>query len=246
MRLGRLPTKFDARTLKLANYLSDTLPTPKIRVNWDVHLKNLGVMLNDQLGDCTIASVAHMIQVWSSMNGAQRIISDADVLKAYEGACGYNPADPSTDRGGVELDVLNYWRTVGIGGDKLFAFAAVNYLNRKRMKQAIDLFGGVYLGLALPVSAQGQEIWTVPSYGVHGQGAPGSWGGHAVPVVDFTPTGLVVITWGRLLTMTWKFLETYCEEAYALLSQDWAPGGRPAPSGFALGQLQTDLGAIVK
>jgi hypothetical protein len=78
-----------------------------------------------------------------------------------------------------------------------------------------------YIGLALPISAQNQDVWAVPPGGSAGEGSPGSWGGHAVPIVAYDSRGLTVITWGATKRMTWQFLDTYCDEAYALLSQDW-------------------------
>ena len=244
LKLGRLPAKHDLRTLTLSKYLPDTLPEPHLRVNWGAKLSNLGMMQNDALGICTIAAAGHMIQAWTANVGNQVVLPDSEIIRGYMGACGYDPKDPNTDRGGIELDVLNYWRKVGVGGRKIFAFAKVNWMNRKYLKLAIDLFGGVYTGIALPITAQGQEVWSVPAYGPHGQGAPGTWGGHAVPLVDYGPGGVTCITWGQKKTMSWKFVETYFEEAYAVLSTDWVDGTRTAPSGFAFDELQKDLAAI--
>jgi hypothetical protein len=105
---------------------------------------------------------------------------------------------------------------------------------------AVYMFGGCYIGVLLPQSAQGQPIWSVPPMGPTGPGAPGSWGGHAVPVVAYDARGLTVITWGAMLRMTWQFWETYCDEAYAILSQDWLEKNE-APSGFDMATLQADL-----
>ena len=80
--------------------------------------------------------------------------------------------------------------------------------------------------------------------GTTGDGAPGSWGGHAVPVVAYDSRSLTVVTWGALQTMTWGFWAAYCDEAYAILSPDYLEqkGGQSiAPSGFNLTQLRDDL-----
>ncbi|HYB25349.1 MAG TPA: hypothetical protein VEF89_01915 [Solirubrobacteraceae bacterium] len=37
------------------------------------------------------------------------------------------------------------------------------------------------IGIALPVTAQGQTEWTVVGDGKTGNSAPGSWGGHGIP-----------------------------------------------------------------
>ena len=103
---------------------------------------------------------------------------------------GYKPSDPSTDRGAVELDVLRYWRKTGVGGYKIDAFVALEPKNHLHVQAAVDLFGGSYIGLALPVSAQQQKVWSVPPGGPTGTGAPGSWGGHAVVVEAYDAHGL--------------------------------------------------------
>ncbi len=71
---------------------------------------------------------------------------------------------------------------------------------------------------------------------------PGSWGGHAVPVIAYDASGLTCITWGALKRMTWAFWDAYCDEAYACLSRDWAAAR--APSGFDWAALDADLGGF--
>jgi hypothetical protein len=58
-------------------------------------------------------------------------------------------------------------------------------------------------------------MWSVPPSGTGGDGAPGSWGGHAAP------RSLTVVTWGALQTMTWGFWAPDRDEAYAILSPDY-------------------------
>ncbi len=243
MKLGKKPAKVDPRTLKMAAYLTAELPPAPAEVPVP-DMRHLGMMLNDQLGDCTCAGAAHMVQAWTASNGAEYVISDADVLKAYEGSCGYNPSDPGSDQGGVELDVLNYWRTTGVGGHKIAAFVALEPGNREHLKAACWLFGGCYLGVQLPVTAQNQIVWSL-SIATGGPDAePNSWGGHAVPIVGYNETGPICITWGAPKQMTWSWFDVYCEEAYAVLSADWVQDGKPAPSGFDLAALQADLKAV--
>jgi hypothetical protein len=243
--MGRKPAKHDPRTLKLSRYLTpEILATPPPRVDWSADASSFGPMGNDVMGDCTIAAPGHLIQCWSAANGAQIILPDAAIVAAYSAVGGYVPGDASTDNGAFELDVLNYWRQTGVGGHKILAYVAVDPANRRHVEIAMNLFGGLYAGLSLPLSAQEEEVWTVPNSGPVGTGAPGSWGGHAVPWVNYGPLGVVCVTWGALKTMTWNFAAAYTEELYACLSDDWAPGGRVAPNGFDLAALQADLAAV--
>ena len=106
------------------------------------------------------------------------------------------------------------------------------------------LFGGIDIGLELPISAQKQigKTWDVPRGGATGNGEPGSWGGHCVTIYDYDGNGkFVCCTWGQLQKMTAKFLQTYCDnEAFAVVSKLWVSRGK-CPSGFDLGQLLADV-----
>ena len=243
MKLGKKAARHDARTLKLSDYLDPSLNPPDTS-DWASKMSNLGMMLNDSLGDCTCAGAGHLIQQWSAANGSQIIVPDSDILKAYQAVGGYVPGDSSTDNGAVEIDVLKYWQKTGIGGYKIGAFVSINPKNKKHLQLANAFFGGAYFGIALPVTAQTQEVWTMPDGGLTGDGAPGSWGGHAVPMGAYDLDGLTVITWGQEKKATWDFVSEYCDEAYCIISPEWTDGTKPAPSGFNLTQLQSDLAGV--
>ncbi|HEY2900300.1 MAG TPA: hypothetical protein VGL59_06980 [Polyangia bacterium] len=241
LKLGKNPARHDPRTLQMANYL--TLPTIPAACDWTKKAaSSWGMMLNDKLGDCTCAAAGHITQAWTANAGPQELtISDGDVEKAYEAVGHYKPGHPNTDQGAVEMDVLQYWRKHGIGGHKIKAYVALEPKNHQHVMAAVDLFGGSYIGVSLPVSAQKQTIWSVPPGGATGTGAPGSWGGHAVVIEAYDGHGLTCITWGQPKRMTWSFWDTYCDEAYALLSDLWAPKSKEAPSGFDMAALNSDL-----
>jgi hypothetical protein len=243
-KLGKKPARHDPRTLQMANYLGIThLPDIPATRDWTSKATAAwGMMLNDQLGDCTCAAAAHITQVWSANEGPIEItLPDAEVLKAYEAVGHYKPGNPASDQGAVEMDVLRYWRKHGIGGYQIKAYVALEPKNHEHIRAAVNLFGGSYIGLALPVSAQNQKVWSVPPGGASGKGAPGSWGGHAVVVEAYDSHGLTCITWGQKKRMTWSFWDTYCDEAYAVLSDLWAPKAKQAPSGFDFATLEADL-----
>ena len=243
MRLGKKKAKHDPRTLQMANYLQ--LPKiPNARA-WASKLsKPLGVMKNDSLGDCTCAAMGHAVQTWTANASKEVTPSDNDIVAAYSAVGGYVPGNPGTDNGAVELDVLNYWRKTGLSGKKIAAYVATEPQNLVHVKAAIELFGGCYIGLALPISAQSQKVWSVPSGGLHGNGTPGSWGGHAVWVLAYDTHTLTCITWGKLQKMTWQFWGNFCDEAYGILSPDWIKKSGKSPSGFDINQLMTDLNLI--
>ena len=156
MKLGKNPVRHDPRTMKMAKYLPDTLPTPEMLIDYSNSVTDWGLMLNDTLGDCTCAAACHLVQLATmndAINNPGRVtLPDSAVLDLYERWCGYDPNDPNTDQGGVELDVLNLWRQQGISGHKLLSYAAIDRTNYRHVQYAINEFN-VYIGVELPVSA---------------------------------------------------------------------------------------------
>jgi hypothetical protein len=221
VKLGKRAPRLDSRTLKLSQYLPVSLPPPPTMRDWSNGSTSFGMMLNDQLGCCTIAACGHAVQVWTANTTSMMTELDETVLKYYELWDGYDPRDPGTDQGGVELDVLNCWRKETFNRHRLVAYAEVPHHDLEHVKQAICLFGGLYVGISLPRSAAKQAIWDAVD-NVHG-GSPGSWGGHAVYVVGYDAQMVTCITWGVLQKMTWNFWLKYIDEAYALLGGDFLP-----------------------
>lgn len=222
MKLGKKAAKKDVRTLKLSNYFLASLPAPLPSLDWTMGITQWGMMKNDVLGNCTCAGIGHAEQSLTANTTGEIIATDDQVVDLYKATCGYDPGNPITDQGGVEIDVLNYVRKNGFLSDSLLAYADVDHNNLIHVKQAISLFGGVYIGVQLPVTAQNQQTWDVigdPQSAPSSQ--PGSWGGHAVWVVKYTPETLTCVTWGGLKDMSTAFWLTYCDEVHALLFKSW-------------------------
>jgi len=241
-KLGKLPVRTDVRTLRLRSYLDPArLPTPPESIDLTPHVGEWPMYANDTRGDCTTAAAGHMIEAWTAAAaGAAVEISEGAVLRAFEAV---RVTDPLTgEEGAIELDVLRYWRKRGIGEHRIGAFAAVGTHDHDLTRAAAWLFGGLYIGLAMPLAAQRQETWDWTG-SLAGEAKPGSWGGHAVDVVRLDAGGLTVVTWGRLQLMTWSFWDRYCDESYCILSTDFLRDGR-APNGFDLAALKVDLELI--
>jgi hypothetical protein len=246
LKLGKAVARHDPRTLLLASYVSGTLPTPPTSLDLTTKVKSWGMMENDQLGDCTCAAAGHLLMEWTANSGKKTFTpTDKQIVAAYSAITGYNPITGANDNGAVEVDVLNYWRQSGIAGHKIGAYVALEPANHTHIMDSVFIFEGCYIGVQLPISAKAQvqnkQTWSVPPGGTTGDGAKGSWGGHAVPVVAYDTRGVTVVTWGALQSMTWSFWEAYCDEAYAILSTDYLNGKKTTPGGFSLQQLQADL-----
>lgn len=219
MKLGKHPAKEDHRTIRLGTLLDETQadqapPTvlPPSGVTWQM-------FGNDVHSDCTCAAAAHMILAWCADEKAtpREMPTDALVLDLYSKVNG------GQDGGAYALDVLNAWRTVGLGKDTITGYVKVDHNDLAKMKWATWVFGGLYIGLDLPLTAQaqGSAPWAVlPNVGAAAQ--PGSWGGHAVDVVGYDADGVTIVTWGREQRMTWEFWGRYCDESYAVFDDtDW-------------------------
>lgn len=244
VKLGRQGIVTDTRTLSLREFTTSALPAPPVAQSWSKGLSGWGMMCNDQLGDCTIAGVFHATQIWKlATTGIIPSYPDATIISYYSLWDGYNPNNPATDQGGVALSVLKDWKSsiVGLDGNPLTGFVSINPSHGLMIKCGIAWFGGIYIGVDLPNTAQGQLIWDVTSSGVDGQ--PGSWGGHCVFVCDYDDYGVTCITWGQLQKMTWNFFNRYVDECYALLSADFLVAG-VNPIGLDVPTLLTRLGQI--
>ena len=181
-----------------------------------------GMMLNDKLGDCTIACPGHIIQAWTAASGREVTVPDSAILQGYEQFDGYVDGNPGTDQGGDILTVTQDWERLGIGGHKISAHGEVN-MSQIRWQQALYIFGALNTGVWLPNSAQDQVggTWDIVGDGVTGDSAKGSWGGHCVAIVGYDLEGVTCVTWGELQRITWRFVMWYFDEAIACVSDDW-------------------------
>jgi len=186
---------------------------------------------NDTLGDCTIAALAHAVTVYEGLVGKKDIIGKTAVIKLYMHLTG------GVDSGLNELDVLNYWRQHAVGREKILAFASIDPKNLTHVQQAIQIFGGVYLGFQVQQNC-------IQEFDNHQPWTPGPLtnDGHAVYATAYDQSGVTVLTWGNIQKATWAWWNECVDEAYAILPQeaknpDFAPG-------FDIAQLQADLSEV--
>lgn len=242
-RLGKLPAQPARPHLSLSAVLHERLAAPPASTDWQSNSITWPMYANDQIGDCTCAGVGHMVnQLTFYGTGTEVLPAESSVLGMYSAITGYNPADPNSDTGAYCQDVLAYWRKTGLEGHKIVAYASLDVSNLTEIKQAIALFGTVYVGLNFPNTAMDQfnagQPWDV---------VPGARieGGHCVIVGAYGSGKLDLVTWGEETQMTEAFWKKYVDEAWVVLDADGLKKAGAyfagAPSFYALGQQFADL-----
>lgn len=228
VKAGKLPYVHDERTFHLADYLSQepSLKIPK-EINWAKKIPSgkWSSFGNLKINNCTCAAAGHLMIAWTANIGRLSKPTTKSIIEAYTDITGFNPATDGIGKPVEAIKALKYWRKQGIGERKIIAFAKLKFKNREELKEAIYLYGGCYVGLNLPKSAEKQynelKKWTVPRSGTKGVGEPGSWLGHALLITGYNKNELNAITWGKEIIMSIDFWEAYVDESYAIFSEDF-------------------------
>jgi hypothetical protein len=240
-QFGKKAVRIDKRTLMMSRYVMPYIPPPPTKFD---NLLTVYTKLNnsdptalfpmdgnDRLGDCTIAGIAHALTIYNGLIGDMKIPSEKDVITLYKKlGCG-------RDNGLVMLDVLNHWRKRAFYEHKILAYVKIDSKNHEHVKQAIQLFGGVYLGFRVQINTiydfENRQPWTP---GILGDG------GHAIFATSYDVDTLTVLTWGNTQKGTWAWWDQTVDEAYAILPVEaQEPGFAP---GFDFETLKNDLISI--
>jgi len=253
-KLGRLARGHDQRIPMLHTLTAGIAQSaPPVAVD---HTKgmpaNLGMMLNDTLGDCTCAAFYHALQVWSFNSGAPIDTEpDQDVKLLYEKACGYKPSQGGEGPGGNEQHVLTYILKEGAPAGKtgkslkkIDAFVEVSVANLDNVKRTVADCGVCYIGFNVPqyIMPQGKEPLSV--WDVNPKADNTIIGGHAVVLAGYNAQGARLISWGQYYTMTWAFFEKFVDEAYAIADPEWIAKTGKTPGGLTLAQLEAAMKAL--
>ncbi len=258
-KLGRKPRAYNTAIPYLSRLTSTkSLPPIPATKDWSVGMDaDYGKMLNDKLGDCTCAAYYHAMQIWSFNAGQLEMTApDSDVLRLYELTCGYDPDDPSTDRGGIEQTVLEYihhhglpvadagllWRQMQRERHKLLAYFEVDHRSRDDVKRTIAQCGVAYIGFNVPSNVMPDDAPPPKQWAV--QDGSSLIGGHAVVLVGYDADWLTFVSWGELFQMNWAFFEAYTDEVYALCDSTWISTTGLSPFGLSLEELREQMAAM--
>lgn len=232
-QLGRLPATRPHGLSTLATYATGKLPKPPAAIA--VPTFQIGMDCNDSIGDCTIAGVDHLIGAWDAEVSVSDPRPDDDEIQAT-----YFKLTGGQDSGLNEADVLKAWSTSGLFGNTIAGYAPVEPTDVVGLHQAIAFYGGAYLGIACPESAQTDfqngQPWTYdPSSPIEG--------GHCIVALGYDSGAVYCATWGGIAPVTYPFLAHFLEETWAVLSQEFVEAKGDSLN-IDLATLQADLAGV--
>jgi hypothetical protein len=252
-KMGRVRPIARCPRFSLKNYLMRTLPPPPASCDYSPKASTAlaEMYLNNQLGDCVIAGIGHVVGVLTGNAGKAFLYNNAEIVALYSAIGGYVPGNPSTDRGCDEQTALNYWQRNGApkGSHQIAGWMSVNGADPTEYRTALWLFENLYFGLELP------DKWLDPEPNASGftwdvAGPPNPQNGHCVVGAGYSPKGVKIATWGMLGTLTDAAIAKYATkvgegELYTVVSHDSiAKATEKAPAGFDWSQLIADFDSM--
>jgi hypothetical protein len=236
MKLGKKAPKRLMSTPALGDFLPKATSWPAVPPQgWEAAVPEsaLNILGNDLWGDCAEAGALGLIQAMSYNAGRPLIPTTQDALNLYTAVTGFDPnAGPSgnnrTDNGTALTDLLNYWQKIGIsvGGTvhKILGYASIDITSIAQMRYATYLFGGSYLGINCPQSAEDDTSnWTY-------QANSPIVGGHCVVRVGEGAAGGKTRSWGMFIPTANDFYLNYLDEGYVVVTSDWINAQGKSPS----------------
>lgn len=244
LKFGKKPVVYDRRDLQFMRYRTGVLPAHPAQFGHEnlIGADAWGMLGNDTVGDCVFAGSDHETMLWTTEAGDSAMFTPENAIADYSAVTGYDPNDPSTDKGTDVRQALQYRQQTGLidasgNRHKIGAYLALEPGNFDSLLETMYLFSAVGIGIEVPQSAMDQfnagQPWSV----VHG--SQEMVGGHYAPLVA-ERGNLICVTWGRLQQMTLQFYMKYCDEAWAILSPEMLKEG-VSLEGFDLAQLKADL-----
>ena len=240
---------------RLSNYMKASIPTPPTTCDYTKSATQAlsQIYMNQSLGDCTVAGMAHIDDSLLGTSGSvPPIFTDSQIVRVYSAVSGYIPGNESTDSGADEQTCLNYWWNNGLladGSHKISGWMKVDGNNVNECKTAVWLFGNLYFGVELP------DAWINPFPSSNGfvwttAGDPDPENGHCFVSLGYGQGGFTIDTWGMLGTITSAAIAKYATttgsgELYTVISKDGLnKATQLCPAGMDWSQLAADLDSM--
>ncbi len=257
VKFGRTKPKARGPRLSLKNYIRKALPTPPTGPFGYATSANvqsvLGQMyMNDSLGDCVIAMMAHVVGIITGLgSGVPYLFTQAQIIALYSAIGGYVPGNPATDQGCDEQTAMNYWQSTGApaGANQIMGWLSIDPTNKEEIQTAIWLFENLEYGVDLP------DAWVSPMPSTSGfvwdvAGNPDENNGHGFPGIDCNPQGIIISTWAMTGTITYAATAKYAASSaggnlYCAITQEIInSASQKSPAGFDWSQLVADFDSI--
>lgn len=241
-KLGKLPARKDAVTFKFTQYTN--LPAvPNKGGHMQLVSGDNNMFGNDELGDCVCAEAGHGTLYYNHEAGNTVNLTTDNIVALYSAITGYKPGDSSTDQGTDMQAAASYRRKNGLNDangktHKILAYLDLGVSNRDNLKKAIYYFGGAGIGFNFPEYAMEQfqqgQTWHVQAKDSELDG------GHDVFAFGYDTQYVYVISWGKVVKMTWGFFDKFNDETLVYLTQENIKNGKTL-EGLNLIQLEADL-----
>ena len=194
---------------------------------------------NDVVGDCSPAALGHILQVQSHIAGGSYVPTTTEALGVYNKIKSPPPLTVPGHSGTFEgcfPSALFKYTAVhgydGAGNHRAWGKQIPN--TRQSLMESIFYLGGAQVTVCLPISAEYQRYYRVTS---GPNAAVSSYGNHSVAAVGYNAHGVEIVTWGKLIPVSWAWWDKYVVAAtskgasvWAPLTWDWCPGGT-SPNG---------------
>ncbi len=248
-RLGKLPARPDAIKHKFGSFFHhNELPVPTLVFGRPDLIKDWGMLANDRHSCCVFSGAPHETMLWRAWSGAPiPEFTDENVLSDYSAVTGYDPSDPSTDRGADMQRAASYRKKVGIidaAGKRhqVAAYVSLKAGDVDELALAAFMFGAVGLGVEMPSNAMDQfeqgEPWNPVAHAR-------VEGGHYIPCIGRNHAGnFLIVSWGRLHAATPAFISKYMDEGIVYLSDEIMRSSGLSPRGFDRAGLVSALSSV--
>lgn len=216
---GALPADPSKPLLNLGIALGGTAPA---QAHWG-HIPYIGMLGNDDWGDCVPAGLGHLVEDWSFWGqGTEIDMLDDEILEAYSAITGFDPSQGTpgnnpTDNGTTLQAGLNYLRHTGFAGVTAAAFGSIQPSATNKWKQCLAQVGPLMLG----VGVSNYEQTAFEQGAVWDAGATPNPMDHCVILTGYQSGLYFCHTWGGIQAMTPQWFDQNCSEVYGVISHEW-------------------------
>ncbi len=161
-------------------------------------------------GDCTIVAVSSVAR---ADHRARRLAAPPPATTT-EAVRIWHRLNGGGGGGLLDSQLLHAWHArAGLLGTRLVSWRRLDVLDTTELKRAIRADGALYADVVIPADAEplfARRVWSLPTP------PAAALGGHAVAIVGWERSGLLAVTWGRLVLIPYSWWRSHATSAYAV------------------------------